>query len=170
MSTARGKTKPDEWQLTGRHVLAMFVAFFGVVFAVNGYFLAHAISTYTGVVSLEPYRKGLAYNERIAANERQTALGWTDQVRIEEGGVLALTISTATGGAVSGLHVTAQVGRPSTAVVDRTVRFIDQGRGRYVADTGLLEPGNWIVAVEARGSAADAEPKYRARRRLWQTP
>ncbi len=52
--------------LTGRHVLLIFLAFFGSIFAVNGWFLYSALSTHTGVVAVEPYRKGLAYNERIA--------------------------------------------------------------------------------------------------------
>ena len=39
--------------LQGCHVLALLVGFFGVVFAVNGYFLAAALSTHTGVVAME---------------------------------------------------------------------------------------------------------------------
>ena len=54
--------------------------FFAVIFAVNGAMIYSAIVTHTGIVSNEPYRKGLHYNERIAADERQSALGWTDDV------------------------------------------------------------------------------------------
>ena len=60
-------------RLDGRHVLMMLFAFFGVIFAVNGYFLFSALSTHTGVVAVEPYRKGLAYNH--ADRRRRTAGG-----------------------------------------------------------------------------------------------
>ena len=45
--------------LRGHHVLAGFLAFFGVVLAVNGAMIYSAISTHTGLVAIEPYRKGL---------------------------------------------------------------------------------------------------------------
>ncbi len=64
----------------------LLIAFFGVIFAVNGYFLYSALSTHTGVVAIEPYRKGLAYNERIAADERQKALGWQRQTSLARDG------------------------------------------------------------------------------------
>ena len=56
----------------------VFLAFFAAVFVVNGAMIYSAVSTYTGLVANEPYRKGLHYNERIAADERQARLGWTD--------------------------------------------------------------------------------------------
>ena len=56
-----------EGVITGRHVLIGMLVFFGVILGVNGMFLYSALSTYTGVVSDEPYRKGLNYNERIEA-------------------------------------------------------------------------------------------------------
>ena len=41
----------DANPLGGRHVLAMLLAFFGVVFAVNGYFLFAALSTQSALAS-----------------------------------------------------------------------------------------------------------------------
>ena len=62
--------------LTGRHVLLAMLAFFGVIFAVNGAFLYFALGSHSGVVAVEPYRKGLAYNQAIAAAEAQERRGW----------------------------------------------------------------------------------------------
>ena len=62
-------------------MLVAFIAFFGTIFLVNGTLIYEAISTHTGLVANEPYRKGLAYNERIAADERQARLGWTETLR-----------------------------------------------------------------------------------------
>ena len=63
--------------LQGRQVLACSLAFFAAVFIVNGAMIYSALSTHTGLVANEPYRKGLHYNERIAADERQAHLGWS---------------------------------------------------------------------------------------------
>lgn len=156
---------PD--QLQGRHVLAMILAFFGVVFAVNGYFLASALTTYTGVVASEPYRKGLAYNIRIAADERQSQLGWQDAIGFTRAGDLVLTLSDQAGAPVRGLAVSGTIARPSTARHDRAVRFIENAMGLYAANIDTLASGSWIVSIKARLSAMDDEPVYRSRRRLW---
>ena len=59
-------------------MLGVFLGFFATVFVVNGAMIYSAVSTHSGLVANEPYRKGLHYNERIAADERQARLGWTE--------------------------------------------------------------------------------------------
>ena len=58
-------------RLSGRHILGILAGFFGIVFAVNGFFIYRALSTHSGEVASEPYAQGLAYNDRIAAAVRQ---------------------------------------------------------------------------------------------------
>lgn len=164
---SKGSQSPD--RLRGGHVLAVFLGFFFVIFAVNGYFLFAALSTHSGVVAIEPYRKGLAYNDRIAADERQTALGWSDAVQVERNGRVVLTMRDRTGAPVSGLRVLAAVSRPSSAGRDHSVLLSEIAEGRYEADIGMLDEGNWIAAVEAR-EPTSAEPVFRSRRRLWLKP
>lgn len=156
--------------LTGRHVLIALIAFFGTVFGVNGYFLFAALSTHTGVVAVEPYRKGLAYNTRIAADQRQAALGWNDIAILMPDGAFAVTISDRDGAPVNGLSVAAVLSRPSTASADVVVQLEEIGSGRYAANTGPRAPGTWIAMIEARRTGDEAEPLYRARRRLWLKP
>lgn len=156
--------------IDGRHALALLIVFFGIVFSVNGYFLYSALSTHTGVVSVEPYRKGLAYNQRIAADEQQTALGWHDEITVSRDGVITIDIKGPDGHAISGLTITGTIGRPSTAAHDRPLALGGQPAGRYSATTTALSEGAWIITLEARKSLDDAEPVYRARRRLWLKP
>lgn len=154
--------------LKGRHVLIIFLAFFGVIFLVNGIFLYSAISTYTGVVANEPYRKGLDYNARIAADERQKQLGWAAKATLDPASGLTLTLRKADGAPVSGLFVTGVLGRPSTNEFDRKVVLTEQAPGRYVAPTDALSPGAWLVNLEAVWiGAAEKDPVYRMRERLW---
>jgi len=161
---------PEPGQLQGRHVLAIFAGFFAAVFAVNGYFLYSALSTHTGIVANEPYRKGLAYNSRIEAERRQSELNWADNITIAAGGTVAVTMSAAEGRKVAGVRLSGVLSRPATAGFDRPLRFTEVEPGLYTADAGGIESGSWLVAIEARMSSADKEPVYRARRRLWLKP
>lgn len=170
MSAATLNSKPTPGQLTGRHVLFAFLGFFGVIFAVNGYFLYSALSTYTGTVANEPYRKGLAYNARIAAGERQSELKWSDTIEIVADGTVSVTFTGPDNRLLDGLAVTGVLSRPSTSGFDHPLKFTEVEPGRYSAKAGKIDSGNWLATVEARMVATDADPTYRARRRLWLKP
>jgi nitrogen fixation protein FixH len=88
---AGGEPRP----LQGWHVLLYVLGFFAPIFAVNGYFLYSALSTHTGIVANEPYRKGLHYNDRIAADATQAELGWHGDVELApDNGRLKVAISS----------------------------------------------------------------------------
>lgn len=158
-----------ERTFTGRMALALFVGFFGVVFAVNGVMLAMALSTHSGLVANEPYRKGLRYNERIAADEAQSQLGWTSEIRLSEDvRRLVVTLADREGRSVDGMRVTATVGRPSTNRADRSLELVPQAPGRYEAAIQGLEAGAYVASLSvARGRGGDEVVVYQARRRLW---
>lgn len=172
----------DKGTLTGRHVLFLFLAFFGVIFLVNGIFLFRALGTYTGVVSDEPYRKGLAYNERIEADKRQQALGWRHAVTMNLGGRLVISLTDTDGNAVEGATVNATVGRPSTNVDDKTITLAEGRPGTYEGLVGPHAPGNWMVSLAISGAPettrdgsmardnTQADVVYRAKERIWLKP
>ena len=161
----------SDFELNGRHVLAVFLGFFAIIFAVNGVFLYSALSTHTGVVAQEPYRKGLEYNQRIAADERQSALGWKNTATVGRDGRLVVEIVDAQGNAVAGLRIAGTFGRPSTGQFDRQLVFAEPAPGRYEASAGALEAGGYLLYAEAYDSpSAAAEPIYRTRQRLWLKP
>jgi len=162
-------TASNERRLSGRHVLIAFVGFFGVIFAVNGYFLYSALATHTGVVSQEPYRKGLLYNDRIAADERQAELGWTHNLDAATDGRFTLSVTDKAGAPVAGLRIEATVGRPSTIEFDRQLTFRETIPGTYAASSDPLAAGTWVASIEAY-NVASANPTYRGRNRLWLKP
>ncbi|MBL8565721.1 MAG: FixH family protein [Hyphomicrobiaceae bacterium] len=158
--------------ITGRHVLLGLIAFFGVVFAVNGVFLYQALSTHTGVVANEPYRKGLEYNQRIEADARQQALGWTVDLTVPDhvGEVRAMMVD-ANKRPVTGLRLVGRVGRPSTGDLDRALEFKEASAGTYIAPVTVLEEGTWIVELQASELKSDGEAVvWRMRKRIWQKP
>jgi nitrogen fixation protein FixH len=163
--------QPSEAEgLKGRHVLIAFVGFFLVVFAVNGVFLYSAISTYTGIVATEPYRKGLNYNQRIAAEEAQKAQGWRDALEVTRDGHVSLRLANRFGAPVEGLAVKGIFGRPSTAQHDVKLDMAEVRPGTYTARIDPPEAGAWIVVLEARSLAARDEIAYQMRKRLWLKP
>ena len=146
----------------------MLLGFFAAVFVMNGALIYAAVTTNSGLVANEPYRKGLHYNERIAADERQAQLGWTDKLDVTQHGGIALVLTDGSGQPASGLTVEAVLGRPATNREDVRVALREVGPGRYEAQTAPLAAGSWLIALEARADAED--PIYRKRRRLWFTP
>src|ERR1019366_3937349 len=73
--------------LTGRHVLQWLVAFFGIVFAVNGVLVRAAISTFGGVETLSSYRAGLQFEQEVGLVARQDALHWQGSGTLTRDGV-----------------------------------------------------------------------------------
>ena len=159
--------------LKGTHVLATLVAFFGTVFAVNGVLVFEALKTHSGVVAQEPYRKGLAYNDRIAADELQKALGWKANIAFSATNQVVLTLLDNTGKALIGLKITGSLGRSATERLDAKLSFIETTPGVYEASTAIKDAGDWLITIEARNAAVTgvpSEPIYRLRRKLWRKP
>jgi nitrogen fixation protein FixH len=155
--------------LSGRHVLIGFLVFFGIIFLVNGTLIYAALSTHTGVVANEPYRKGLAYNQRIAADERQARLGWNETLELSQNGRVTLLLMESDGRAVKGLKIKGILGRPATNRQDIKLALAETSPGHYEAQTFPMAQGSWLITVEARLDG-NVEPIYRTRRRLWLKP
>lgn len=161
-------TPRKEFTIQGRHVLFGMIAFFGTIIAVNVVMMRLALSTHTGVVANEPYRKGLKYNDRIAASEAQAERGWHDKIILDAGGErLSIDIRDKDGRAISGLDIKATIGRPAAATDDVTVTLLEGEAGRYDAAIPRREAGAYVASIEA--SDRDGVV-YRAKERLWQKP
>lgn len=168
MATTFATAKP----LTGRSVLIATLSFFAVILIANGIFLTLAISTNTGVVANEPYRKGLKYNERIDADQQQKSLEWTSDISIDENDrKLVALLSDREGKAVSGLSARAEVARAATNREDVETALNETAPGRYEAQLPIVNAGSFIVDLEISDpKIADHIVVYRARRRLWLKP
>ncbi len=140
--------------ITGRHVLFAVVGFFLLVTSVNGLMIYKALTTFGGVETPDAYRKGLAYNERIAAEEAQAGLGWHDELTYAAADrALTLALKDRDGRPVSGASVTATVGRSATDTFDQTVTMTESSAGLYRAPVSLA-PGTWIVDATASRKAS----------------
>jgi nitrogen fixation protein FixH len=155
--------------LTGRQVLGILLGFFGSIFAVNGWFVYDALSTYSGEVDKGGYQQGIAYNDRIAAESRQAELGWHTGLDVAAAGTATLTLADAAGTPVTGRVVSLTVGRPATAAFDHTLTLGETAPGVYSGSLAGLTAGTWVADAAVK-TTADSEPEYRLRRRVWLKP
>jgi nitrogen fixation protein FixH len=150
-----------------------FVAGFAVVLAANGAMLYFALSSFSGLSTKQAYVEGLAYNDRVAEEEAQAALGWTWDLDLaaveplEPNGLSRVATLRADGrGAegtpLDGLSVTATIRRPTEQGLDQTLPLRAVGPGLYETRLTLAKPGQWDVLV----SAHRGEDVFRLRRRL----
>jgi nitrogen fixation protein FixH len=130
-------------EFTGRKMLAVTVAFFGVIITVNGVMAWKAVSTFPGLEVTNGYVASQTWDAEMAA---QKALGWRLEARYAAGALeLAFTESDGRPAAIAGLSVL--VGRPAAATEDVYPVFAEEG-GVYRAPLAL-GPGKWMLRVEA---------------------
>ena len=131
--------------LTGWHVLAMFVAFFAVIIAVNVGLAWKAISTFPGLEVDNSYVASQTFNAEMAA---QKALGWALTPTYDPGaGVLRPAFTDAAGQPVTVAALEVLVGRTTEAAQDIMPAFV-QTDGVYFAPAHLAF-GKWMLAVTA---------------------
>src|SRR6476661_3604635 len=98
--------------ITGRTVLIVTVAFFGIVLAVNLTMLKFAIDSMPGTDVDSAYKASLSFNREIGAAREQAERGWTVTAHVERGadgnGLVQVEARDKAGAPVTGLAFTAQ--------------------------------------------------------------
>lgn len=159
---------PDGRPLTGRKVLLIMVAFFGVIFVMNLFLLKVASSTFRGLEVESAYRAGQEFNETLAAGAAQRARGWAVEVRVARraDGVVAglFTVADKDGAPVTGLEGTARLAAPADTSLDAEGAVVETGAGRYEVLFGEEPtPGRWTLVTEL---GRDGEVLFRSRNRM----
>lgn len=145
-------TPPSQRQLTGRAVLAMLVAFFGVVIGVNVTMAKLAISTLPGTDVDSPYAASLAYESEIAAAHAQDARHWEVDAHVERASdgtaVLQITTRDKDGSPVSGLKFEGHFERPTDKRADQAIEISEVGIGIYRGRLEAIGPGLWDLVLQ----------------------
>jgi nitrogen fixation protein FixH len=152
MKKAGTPASPDQAQFTGKHMLLIMLAFFGIVVAVNVLMAVAASSTWTGLVVANSYVASQEFQAREDAARVQRELGWRPALRVLAGRI-QLTIIDSAGKPVELGEVTAQVNRPVGGREDRTLDLRRGADGAYEAPLALA-PGVWELTVTAPQSPA----------------
>lgn len=148
-------------EFTGRHMLAIMVAFFSVIIAVNLTMAYFARSSWTGAIVENTYVASQQFNRKAAEGRAQAALGWKGDLAIADGKV-SYRLTDRTGDLVTARQATASFRRPSHAGEDQQVALIRQPDGRLSAPVELRD-GSWIVEIDTE---AGLERPYHDARRL----
>jgi nitrogen fixation protein FixH len=142
-------SRPHE--LTGRKVLLWLVAFFVVIFAVNGVLVHAAISTFGGVDTPSSYQAGLVFESEVAKAERQQALHWQVDGKLKRDGggetVLDISVRDAQGAPVTGLSADARLAHPADERLDHVIPVTRNGAGQFHGES-KAKPGQWELIVD----------------------
>lgn len=138
-------TRP--FRFTGWHMLAVLVAFFGIVIAVNVTMATLATQTFGGVVVENSYVASQHFNRWLKEAHAQDQLGWQLKADAKDGRV------TARIDRVAGATVTATARHPLGLLANIELRFTETAPGEYVAQE-RLPAGRWRVHLHVvRGDA-----------------
>ena len=148
MSRPPASPKP----LTGGKVLAMLVAFFGVVFGVNMTMMQLAIKTMPGTEVDSAYTASLAYEKEIATAHDQNARNWKVDAHVERGpdggATLRVEARDNNGKPMSGLKFQGRFERPTDRRADQPVEMAEMGIGIYRGNAPDIAAGQWDLVIE----------------------
>lgn len=134
--------------LTGRHMLVMFVAFFGVVFAVNMLMATVAIRSWTGLVVENSYVASQQFNNDVAELKKSAELSITHRLHIERGKLL-LSLQDADGKPVDAENVQIQFERPFGMTREQNLVATRTAPGQYEASANMVA-GIWNGQLSAQ--------------------
>lgn len=140
--------------LKGWHVLLIMLGFFGVIFAVNGVFLYHAINSFPGEDVKKSYVQGLNYNTTLATRAAQAELGWTAEAGMQSDD-LVFRLNDADGQPLSNYSVVGEIRRRATQGADQSIVFQAAGAGEYTVDGVDLEAGQWSLRISVFDAGAE---------------
>lgn len=153
--------RQDARPFTGGHMLAVMVAFFGVVISVNVLLAVVANTSWTGLVVENSYVASQEYNAKLAATRAQAALGWHGSLALTRDEV-RYALTDGQGKPVRMDAVSVAFRRPVDDREDHAVKLKSVEPGVFAAPHALRD-GAWIVEVDAD---AGLPHPYRETRRI----
>jgi nitrogen fixation protein FixH len=143
MTAATETSKP----FTGRHMLAILVAFFGVVISVNVLLAFYASSSWSGLISKDTYVASQDFNIEAAKARVWAAEGFKGAFVVKD-----KTLEYRLQGPVAEIgdlkEISAIFHRPVGDKQDFTIKLEKAGEGYFTADHNL-NAGQWIVDLAA---------------------
>lgn len=136
-------------EIKGGHVLAMLIAFFGVIFGVNFVMAYLANSTWSGLVVENGYVASQNFDKQLAKAKAQEALGWNVGFSFDKSSV-KISFTDAKGAKIDTLNLTGKLQRTVTDKEDQVLTFGWMGSGVYSAPARLA-PGLWEVEIDGKG-------------------
>ena len=141
-------SKPATRPFTGWHMLAMMVAFFGVVIAVNVTMARLALTSFGGTVVENSYVASQEFNGWLENARTAEALGWQVTPDLRDDGRLAISVA----GAPDPLTITASARHPLGRLPDQQLTFTRTAMGAYLSVESLAQD-RWLVRLDVASGA-----------------
>jgi|TARA_R110002072_G_scaffold517_15_gene3212 nitrogen fixation protein FixH len=132
-----------------RWIPSIFFGMFGIIFAVNGLMIYIALNSWTGVTE-DNYNKGLKYNQVLAADQTQQALGWQNQLELSSSNSVltaSLRVDDRQGQPVAAEIVAVNFVRPTNEGYDFSDELTAQGAGVFTGQWAMPLAGKWEMRV-----------------------
>ncbi|MES0071742.1 FixH family protein [Mesorhizobium sp. M0058] len=139
-------------EFTGRHMLAIILAFFGVVITVNLTMATLANTSWTGLVVENTYVASQQFNKKAGEGRAQAALGWTGKLTIAWGEV-RYGLTDAAGKPVPLHGVKVLFRHPAYEKEDESVTLALASAQEFAAQH-MPRDGVWIIEIDAEAGLA----------------
>ncbi|MGB3472244.1 MAG: FixH family protein [Erythrobacter sp.] len=136
-------TKPKAREFTGRHMVMVMVAGFGIVMIVNFYMASLAVGGFHGIVVENSYVASQKFNGWLEEAEEMRALGWTASASRAADGHVTIIAKDVPEGAV----ITAELRRPIGEQKFATMTFAPVGQGQY-RSLENVDSGRWTIRLQ----------------------
>jgi nitrogen fixation protein FixH len=143
MTTATETSKP----FTGWHMLAILVAFFGVIIAVNVTMATYASTSWSGLISKDTYVASQDFNIEAAKARRWLAEGFGGEFKVRDR-VLEYRLKGPAAKLDHLTEISAIFHRPVGDKQDFTIKLKKVSDGFFTANHNLAA-GQWIVDLAA---------------------
>lgn len=122
-----------------------------VAFAVNGYMVYDAVTTFPGVAGADGFDLSNNYGRVLSAEQRQAALGWTVEAKVGADRFPVLRVTDRAGAPLATVAIDAEAERPVGPKNTTRLSFKPHGEGLYQAETSLFS-GQWDIALTVRSA------------------
>lgn len=131
-----------------RYLWVVFPLMFLVVMIANGALVYFAMSSWPGLAYENASERGRKFNQVLAEEEKESALGWRFDVGYIDGRVVVAAYGR-DGRSLTDLDLSGTLVRPLGGAVNRKLEFRSSGPGRYEATVELPLKGQWEVRLLA---------------------
>lgn len=142
--------KQKKGPFTGKLMLMVMIAGFGIVIAVNFYMASLAVGGFQGVVVENSYVASQKFNSWIDKARADKALGWEATGKRAADGFVTVT----TTGVPDGATLTAELRRPLGPHEFASIAFAPAGDGTY-RSTATVKPGRWTMRLRMKAAGRD---------------
>ena len=139
--------QPKTFIFTGRHMLAILVAFFGVIISVNMLMAYYASASWSGILAKNTYVASQEFNLKADEARAWAARGFKGQFSVKDN-VLEYRLAGPAGEIATLGSIEAMFHRPVGEQQDFTMTLAKSAAGVFTAEHHLA-PGQWIVDLAA---------------------